>query len=471
MFNAVGLVGLGPMGCAMAQNLCDHGIGVKAWDRDPDALRRASRILASDVPATSLDDVVEQLSSPRCFLLFLPDGQPVEETLDGLKKRLGSGDIVVDCGNSHYRDTERRQRMLEENGINLIGVGISGGPKGARSGPAIMAGGDLGSWKKTRSVFDAVAAKSGESPCSGYFGKDGAGHFVKMVHNGIEYAVMHLLAELHGFLSSGFGMDEAAVVSVFTNLNRGLTTGYLIKIMPEVLKARTQSGDQPLIDIVDDAVEQKGTGKWTVEAALEFGAAIPTIAEAVLVRSLSSNRNLKQETLGNEKNQRVSARPQSREFDVGDAERLELALALAMASAFAQGMTLFSSAGEAFGNPMDRAAILRTWRQGCILRGALVQSLIQAVEESPGRQNLLLSGTFPDMVRNGLPALRSLVAEAVEAGIPMSGFASALAYVELLNGGIWPGRVIQLQRDFFGSHGLKNKETGVVFHGPWHEGE
>ena len=450
----------------MAQNLCEHGIDVKAWDHSPEVRCSGASFIGPNVLVSSLDDMVASLPPPRCILLFLPNGLPVDDTIDLLRERLAPDDIIVDCGNSHYRDTGRRQQSFQGSGINLIGVGVSGGPAGARSGPAIMAGGNRASWERIEPIFRTVAAMSGETPCCGYFGEAGAGHFVKMVHNGIEYGVMHLLAELHGYLECGRGMDMTAIASAFTLLNQNLTAGYLTEITSKVANARTHLEDKPLVHVVDDAVGQKGTGGWTVQAALDFGAAVPTIAEAVMARTLSSNRALRQESVGGGC---PKADLSARELDADSIAQLGSALALAFASTFAQGLALFSAVGDTFGNRLDRAAILRTWRRGCILSGEMVTSLIEAVDSDPDRVNVFCAGTFPEVVRNGLPALRSLTSEAVAAGITMAGFASALGYVELLNGGVWPGRIIQLQRDYFGSHGLRHKETGVVFHGPWHE--
>lgn len=465
MFPKIGLVGQGPMGCALAQNLVDHEFEVKVWEQNADVRAKAGQQLGLKPLATSLADMVTSLPAPRCILLFLPSGQPVDNTLESLKGLLEAGDIISDCGNSHYLETAKRQHMFAGSGIDLLGVGVSGGPAGARSGPAIMAGGDRAAWNKVQPIFEAIAAKSNGTPCCGYFGEAGAGHFVKMVHNGIEYGVMHLLAELYGVLEIVFGLDAEAISSVFARLNTNLTAGYLTEITSHVVGACSPVDGRPLVNTVDDAMEQKGTGRWAVEAALEFGAAIPTISEAVLARNLSSNYALRQESMG----ARVEGAQRAREFGEGDKNRIASALALALASTYAQGLTLLSAADDTFGKQLDHGDILRTWRHGCILSGEMVASLIEAYDSD--RKNALSGGVFPGVVQNGLPALRSLTAEAISGGIPMAGFASALAYVELLNGCVWPGRVIQLQRDYFGAHGLHNKETGDVFHGPWHLGE
>ena len=464
MFQNIGLVGLGPMGCALAQNLIDKGFKINAWESNPDVRQRVEGSLGPTVMATSLSDMMATLPEPRCILLFLPSGQQVDETLHMLREQLSPGDIVADCGNSFYRDTDKRRQTLEGSGIHLIGVGVSGGPSGARTGPAIMAGGDKDAWKIIQPVFDAVAAKSSKEPCCGYFGEAGAGHFVKMVHNGIEYGAMQLLAELYGFLESGCAMDVEAIAANFEELNKGSTKGYLTQLTAQVVRTRSRPEGRALVHIVDDVMDQKGTGRWSVEAALEFGVAVPTITEAVMTRNFSANRSLRQE----ETSPRVE--PGST-LNKPDTAQIELALTLALASTFAQGLTLFSATGNTFGKRLDRAAILRTWRQGCILSGRIIEDLIKAVEGNPAGQNILNGGTFPSAVEKGLPALRSLTAQAISAGVPMAGFASALAYVELLNGGVSSGRIIQLQRDYFGSHGLRDKETGATFHGPWQEGD
>jgi len=460
MYDNVGLIGLGPMGRAIAQNLEDHGIKVKAWDHATETQDKIVRDLGPNVRASSVANMVDSLAAPRLILLFLPVGQPIDDTINTLRTCLKPGDIIADCGNSHYQDTERRQQELESSGISLIGVGVSGGPVGARSGPAIMAGGDPAAWKKIQPVFGAISAVSNDTPCCNYFGKGGAGHFVKMVHNGIEYGVMHLLAELHGYLEGGCGLDADAIAAIFIDLNQGHTAGYLTEITSQVANARLHPGDQPLIYAVDDAVDQKGTGGWTVKAALDYGASVPTIAEAVFARNLSSNRALRQGT---------ENAPRSFDLNAVDQDQLSDALTLALASVFAQGLTLFNAIGDIFGYNLNQAEILRTWRQGCILRGEMLALLIDAVCNDPNSENILCAGTFPDLTKSKLPALRLLIANAISAGAPMAGFSSALAYLELLNGGAQPGGIIQLQRDYFGHHGLRDKKTGTLFHGPWNE--
>jgi 6-phosphogluconate dehydrogenase len=467
MVHNIGLVGLGPMGRSFAQNLMSHGFQIKAWEQDPEVRQHVAHQIEPDALASSLEKMISFLPSPRDIFLFLPSGKPIDDTLDLLCKQLEPGDTIADCGNSHYLETERRQQRLEGSGIDLIGIGVSGGPKGAISGPAIMVGGNRASWQKLQPVLESVSAVSGGTLCCNYFGQGGAGHFVKMVHNGIEYGIMHLLAELHTYLEIDCGMEPDAIASTFGLLNDNLTAGYLTEITATVVNARTHPGGQPLIQTVDDAAEQKGTGRWTIQAALDFGVAIPTISEAVMARSLSSNRTLRQEGSG-EYPEAVSP---PYELKVAEIARIGPALALASLSTFAQGLTLFSAVGSTFGKQLDRATILRTWRQGCILRGGMVTALLETIDSNPKCQNLILDGRFRETVQTGLPALRSLTADAISVGIPMAGFASALAYVELLNRGPWPGCLIQLQRDYFGSHGLRHKDTGAIFHGPWHEGD
>jgi len=467
MVHNIAFVGLGPMGRSFAQNLMSHGLQVKAWEQDPEVRQQVAHQIQPDALASSLETMISSLQSPRDIFLFLPSGKPVDDTLDLLYGQLEPGDIIADCGNSHYLETERRQRRFEGIGVDFIGIGVSGGPKGARTGPAIMAGGNQASWQKLQPVLESVSAVSEGTPCCDYFGQGGAGHFVKMVHNGIEYGIMHLLAELHTYLKMGCGMGPDEIASTFDLLNNNLTAGYLTEITAKVVNARTHPGGQPLIQLVDDAAEQKGTGRWTVRAALDFGVAIPTISEAVMLRSLSSNRALRQEASG-EHSKAVSP---PHELKAADMAHVGSALALAFLSTFAQGLTLISAVDHTFGKRLDRAAILRTWRQGCILSGEMVAALLEAIDSNPDRQNVLLGGRFPELVQSGLPALRSLTGDAISVGTPMAGFASALAYVELLDRAPWPGCLIQLQRDYFGSHGLRHKDTGAIFHGPWHEGD
>ncbi len=451
------------MGRAMAQNLAGNGFEVKAWDIDPGVLNQVAGQYDGASLMPSIEDLLTALAPPRLVLLFVPSGKPVDDTLEILRRNLRPGDIVADCGNSHYRDTKFRREFLSEKNIDFIGVGVSGGPKGARLGPAIMAGGNADAWEGSKDVFKTIAAKTEASSCCDYFGQDGAGHFVKMVHNGIEYGVMQLLAELFGYLEDARGLPTDEVASVFSALDQGRSAGYLTEVTSIVVAARTETDGRRLVDVIDDAAGQKGTGRWTVKAALDYGVAIPTIAEAVFARSLSGDDALRRDNPGRRVN------PASRDVDALPTIEIDAALALAVACTFAQGLSLCQAVDDEFGAELDLIAILRTWRQGCILRSRMVNDLIDALGEKAGARNLFALGDMPNLVAAGLPALRSLTSTSIEAGVPMAAFASALAYVELLHEGPWPGRVIQLQRDYFGSHGLKDKITRDVVHGPWRE--
>jgi len=453
------------MGRGLSVNLVDKGIGVVAWDRSEKALVETAWAEGSDIEiCRSLQDMVEKLAPPRCILLSIPSGAPVDEVLSLLAAELSSGDVVAECGNSYFRDTKRRVAMMRAHNVAFLGIGVSGGPEGARKGPAIMAGGDHEAWEKMHGVFNSIAAKVDNAPCCEFFGDGGAGQFVKMIHNGIEYAIMHLIMETYAILERVCGFSPERIAREFERLETGPTACFLMRVSAKVSGARDPEHGQFLIDLVDDVAGQKGTGQWTVQTALELGISAPTLAEAVMSRSLSSNSILRSNRIISGPSP-VASSPSKERLDIVDI--LPEALALAFASAFVQGLSICDAAEPVLGQGLEREAILRSWRRGCILEGAMVERLLAAEIEDGANKNILASGGIEPLVRDGREALRKVVSDAVQDGIPCSGLASALAYVEALQGSSLPTALIQLQRDFFGRHGLKDKEKGLPIQAPW----
>ncbi len=463
----IGLIGLGPMGVGLAANLSEKGFEVVAWDRDIEPSSGAQWVDENGMRiCADLNGLVAALTVPRCILLSIRSGDPVDQITLKLASILTPGDVVADCGNSYFRDTARREDQLWKSGISFLGVGVSGGPDGARRGPSIMVGGNREGWNSARHAFEAIAARADGGPCSGYLGPVGSGHFVKMVHNGIEYGIMHLLLEVYAVLRRLGGIDLGRIAEAFQRLNSGLTEGFLTAATATVLAARLPGDEQFLIDRIDGTAEQKGTGLWTVQTALELGVPVPTLSEAVMSRQLSLVLSC---TTHEREGSLIfpSSQPVSVDGE-GIVDDLQEALALAFVSAFAQGLSVLAAAEPVIGHALDIPEVLRIWRQGCILQGELVTRLGSASLGSGSAFSVLDSEGIASVVNKGIEPLRHLVARAAMAGIPCSGLASALTYVESTRGMALPTGLIQLQRDYFGQHGLRDKETGEPINAPWH---
>jgi len=467
----VGLIGLGPMGAGLATNLSGKGIEVVAWDRDIEPSNLGSWADGNNFRGCgSLHEVVSVLEAPRCILLSIPNGAPVDQVLEQLTPHLSPGDVVADCGNSYFEDSVRREQWLKEAGIEFLAVGVSGGPDGARHGPSIMVGGSPAGWDAIRPVFEEIAATADGDPCCGYLGGAGAGHFVKMVHNGIEYAIMHLLMEACAVLERACGFSTDQIADAFTSMNSGLNKGYLTEITASVVSVRAPGEDQLLIDIIDNAAEQKGTGRWAVQTALDLGVPVPTISEAVMYRQMSAATfpENSQQTAADKRCLAPVSNPTELDALLPDA------LTAAFISTFSQGLELCANASERIGDDLDIAEILRVWRRGCILQGELVNHLWAAFpnekgDGSSGRDVLHWKEVTP-LLEKGTDSLRRVVAGAALAGIPCTGFASALGYIESKLGEPLPTALLQLQRDCFGRHGLRDKRTGERIVVQWHQG-
>jgi 6-phosphogluconate dehydrogenase len=463
----IGLIGLAVMGQNLALNMSDHGFTVAVYNRTPGRTEEFVSGSAADadiVGAYSLEELVGWLAPPRRVLLLVKAGPAVDTVIAELIEHLEPGDVIIDGGNSHYQDTIRRARDLEARGFHFIGAGISGGEEGARHGPSIMPGGSPQAWRAVRDVLQAVAARVADgTPCCDWVGPDGAGHYVKMVHNGIEYGDMQLIAEAYDVMHRGLGMSHGEMADVFGDWNRGRLNSYLIEITAEIMR-RTED-DRPLVESILDAAGQKGTGRWTAVAALETGVPMTMVTEAVFARVLSSL-----------KDQRVTASdvlggpPATFAGETGAAVTdLEQALYASKIVSYAQGFMLMREASGEHDWDLDYGAIALLWREGCIIRAAFLDEIREAYARDPGLANLLLDPYFATAVDQAQDGWRRIVAGAVSAGIPVPAASAALTFFDGYRSARLPANLIQAQRDYFGAHTYEriDRPRGIFFHTDW----
>jgi 6-phosphogluconate dehydrogenase len=456
----VGIIGLGVMGRNLALNARDGECQVVATDSWETAREWAAPgIEVVSDPAA----LAAALPAPRIVLLMVKAGDQVDVEISGLVPHLAAGDIVIDGGNSHYRDTERRARDLESRGIGYFGLGVSGGAEGARHGASLMAGGSEATWRAARRFLSILAAEAGDGePTLARFGEGGAGHFVKMVHNGIEYAIMQAIAECHGLLTGIGGLDPAAAGDLLERWNAsGRASGYLLEITAEIARSRDPLADGYLLAHVSDVAGQKGTGAWSVEAGLAYGVPVPSIMEAVSARQISGQSRAR-ESVGQALGE--MPRPDRTDSFLTD---MEDALVATMIVSLSQGLHLYAAAAEENGWQSDLPDVLRVWRAGSILRMRLLDEIAGRLEKHPGTSDPLSVGDIAGDVTAVLPAWRQAVGAAVAAGFPAPVLSTSLAYVEALGTRALPTAVVQAQRDRFGAHGFARTDRDGTHHGPW----
>jgi 6-phosphogluconate dehydrogenase len=463
----IGVTGLAVMGRNLARNLARHGSAVALHNRSPERTRSLVKEHGDEgtfVPSESMADFVASLRRPRAVIVMVKAGAPTDAVIDELIPLLDEGDIVVDCGNSHFTDTRRREAQLREHGLHFVGCGVSGGEEGALNGPSIMPGGSPESYARLGPMFESIAAQVDGTPCCVHVGPDGAGHFVKMVHNGIEYADMQLIAEAYDLLRTGLGMTPSAISATFRTWNEGDLDSFLIQITADVLAHVDEKTGGPFIDIVADRAEQKGTGRWTVQSALDLGIPITGIAEATFARSLSGH---------------VEQRGPARQAFGGGAEELtgldadafteqvRKALYASKVVAYAQGFDHIAAGSAEYDWDIDRGAMATIWRGGCIIRARFLDRIREAYDADAALPSLLVAPYFADAVRDGVDAWRHVVAQAAMAGIPTPAFSSSLAYYDGLRRDRLPAALIQGLRDNFGAHTYQRTDAEGSFHTEW----
>jgi 6-phosphogluconate dehydrogenase len=462
---AIGLIGLGTMGANLALNIAEAGHRIAVHNRSPDKTRafheQAGALRDRIVPTETLEDLVDALASPRTILMMVPAGAPVADQIDALVPLLAEGDILIDGGNSDWTDSRDRATALGDRGIGFLGLGVSGGAEGARHGPSLMAGGHEAAWAAAETVLTSIAARFGDVPCAAYFGDGGAGHYVKTVHNGIEYADMQMIAEIYGLMRDGQGRTAADISAVFDRWNGAALESYLVEIAAEVAAVIDPATGRPILDVIADRAGQKGTGRWTVMDAQRRAAPLPAVEAAVTARVLSGEAALRAE--GEHLFPESDALP-----PLTDAE-LEGALIAGKILAYSQGFTLLSVARGEEGWIMPLDTVARTWRAGCIIRSAMLDDMATALEEGTCARPLAFAPTFAERLRAHVPALRRVVAAAVAAGLPVPALSAALQHFDQLRQSRGTANMIQALRDRFGAHGFERTdrpgEGGQ--HGPW----
>jgi 6-phosphogluconate dehydrogenase len=464
----IGIVGLGVMGQNLALNVQSRGFSVVGFDLDAakaEASKKKWTGKAGMATAASLAEMVQSLASPRKILLMVPAGAPVDAVIRELKPLLSPGDILLDGGNSFFQDTDRRGKDLEAAGIRYIGSGVSGGEEGALHGPALMPGGQQDAYRLVEPILTAIAAKVDGGACCGYIGQGGAGHYVKMVHNGIEYGIMQLICEAYDFMKSVLGMTAGEMQKVFARWNQGEMNSYLIEITAAVLDKTDPETGQPLVDVILDRAGQKGTGKWTSQNALDLGVAIPTINAALEGRILSA---VKDERVAAA---RVLAGPSVKPAADKDVllASLQGALRLAILTCYAQGFSLMREASKEYGYKLDFVEIARIWKGGCIIRARVLDSIRAAFAADPALPNLLVAEPFRGHANLLQAELRTVVAKAVESGVPVLAMAASLGYLDSYRRERLPQNLLQAQRDYFGAHTYErvDKPRGQKFHTEW----
>ncbi len=463
----IGVLGLGVMGQMLALNMERNGCHVAVYNRTIDKMHT----MISDNPgknligSESLDAFVSSLEHPRRIMLMVSAGKAVDAVIDDLKPRLDAGDLLIDGGNTYFIDTERRAQDLEENGIIYMGAGVSGGEYGALWGPSIMPGGSKHAWEIIKPIFEAIAAKVNDEPCVTHVGPGGSGHYVKMVHNGIEYGDMQLIAEAYDLLHKGLGLSAYELHEVFTNWNQGELESFLIRITGEIFSKVDNETGQPLVDLILDEAKQKGTGKWTSQNALDLGSPIPTINAAVEARILSAH-----------KAERVKASDVLSGPEVkidGEKEKIINAVRDALYAAkicsYAQGFSLMSQASKEYDYHLNLSEIARIWRGGCIIQARFLDDIRTAFNQNPHIENLLLNPELGKAVIQRQDALRQVVKLGIHHGIPLPGFSSAIAYYDAYRSARLPSNLTQAQRDYFGAHTYRRIDKEGTFHTEWIE--
>jgi 6-phosphogluconate dehydrogenase len=462
-----GLTGLATMGANLARNIAHHDVPIVVHNRTAARTEQFLSEHGGEGPiggSESTAEFVRALERPRTVMIMVKAGAPVDAVIEELSPLLENGDTIIDGGNSHFRDTQRRHRALSERGLRFLGVGVSGGEEGALNGPSIMPGGDRDGYGGVEHVLTAIAAQVDGTPCCTYVGADGAGHYVKMVHNGIEYADMQLIAESYDLLRHVGGLEVPEIAQVFRGWNEGELESFLIEITATVLDKVDERTGRPLVDVILDAAEQKGTGRWTAQDALELGVPLTAITEAVFARTLSSLRDQRAAGAARLRGPSPAGGGLGGNGLVDDVEQ---ALYASKVVAYAQGFAQMATAADSEGWDVDLGAMATIWRGGCIIRARFLDRIREAYEADPGTQNLLFVDSFADAVADAQDAWRRVVAHGIERGVPLPAFTSSLAYYDGLRRDRGPASLVQGLRDLFGAHTYRRIDDDGAFHVRW----
>lgn len=460
----MGVIGLAVMGKNLALNIASRGYSVAVYNRSPEKTQELLKEAAGKemMGAYSLAELAQSLERPRKIIMMVKAGAAVDDTIEKIRPYLSAGDVLMDGGNSFYRDTVRRNQELAAHGIHYMGVGISGGEEGALTGPAIMPGGAADAYKVVEKLLSDISAKVNGEPCCTYIGKDGAGHFVKMVHNGIEYADMQLICEAYSLLKHLLKLTPPELHDRFAAWNKGELNSYLIEITSDIFTKADPETGKYMVDVILDVAGQKGTGKWTSQNALDLGVATPTITAAVFERYLSS---FKEERVAASK---VLAGPSTQAVPAADfAEAVRKALYASKICAYAQGFSLLHTASQVYDWGLQLGNIAKIFRGGCIIRAQFLNRITEAYEKNPQIANLLLDDYFKEVVENYQSAWREVIITAVRAGIPVPAFTSALAYFDSYRTADLSANLLQAQRDYFGAHTYERNDKPGIFHTQW----
>lgn len=463
----IGLIGLAVMGQNLVLNINDHGFKVAVYNR---TLSKVDEFLDGPakntqiIGAYSLEELIDKLEAPRIVMLMVKAGEVIDRLIEQLVLLLSPGDIIVDGGNSLFTDTDRRTLSLKEKNILYIGAGVSGGEEGARHGPSIMPGGNIAAWPIVKPIFQAISAKVNGQPCCEWVGDNGAGHYVKMVHNGIEYGDMQLIGEAYQLMSAGLGLSADEMAAIFAEWNQGPLNSYLIEITSAILTYKDEDG-QPLLAKILDTAGQKGTGKWTGISALDLGIPLTLIAEAVFARCLSAQKEqrVKAASILPKPTQKFSGAKKAMVSAIGDA------LYAAKIISYAQGFSLMREASKTYNLALHYGDIALMWRGGCIIRSRFLNDIKQAYDTDPDLDNLLLADFFVDAIKQADAGWRKAVIAGIELAIPTPAFSSALAYYDGYRSEKLPANLLQAQRDYFGAHTYErlDRPRGQFFHSDW----
>jgi 6-phosphogluconate dehydrogenase len=459
----IGVYGLGTMGGALAQNMAENGFDVAVTNREVEWIasfvEHAGPLAPKLHAHETLEGFVQGLATPRVILFMIPSGAPMDAMIDAVTPLLDAGDTIIDGGNADFHDTRWRTLELMQQDIHFVGMGVSGGEKGARYGPSMMVGGSDHSWQQLRPILREIAARFDGDPCVDHLGPDGAGHFVKTVHNGIEYADMQMIAEVYGLMRHGAAIAPADIGKIFEVWNEGALKSYLVEITGKILHYDDPDTGHPMVDVIKDAAGQKGTGRWTVVEAVRTGQAANTIEAAVGARSWSSEKETRQTAEGILGGTCLA-------LDLSP-ETLEDAFLAARILAYAQGFRILNAAAQEYDWPLDFARIAEVWRAGCIIRSALLDDISEAFRGELPAGQLILAPRFAQMLADSIPALREVVSGAVQSGHAVPALSAALAWYDTMRQGHGTANIVQAQRDYFGHHGFERLGRTGKHHGPW----